>query len=65
MSERWHVGLLNHALVQAFDRRERGQDRTLLPGIDVGAMLTGEHGAAVDRTKVLVVVLARSSVHMP
>src|SRR5271169_934589 len=49
----------HHAPVQSRDRVERGQNRTLLPGRNVGGVLTGEGNSPVDFAQVLVMLLAR------
>ena len=45
--------------MQPPDRIQRGQDRALLPGRQLGGVLAGEHDAAVDLAEIGVMLLAR------
>ena len=46
------------APVQARDRVERGQNRVLLPGRNVGDVIAGQHDPPVDGAEILVMLLA-------
>src|SRR5580704_8498302 len=48
----------HHASVQSRNRVERGQNRTFLPGRNMGDVLTGEDDSPVDRAQVLVMLVA-------
>src|ERR1700722_6030428 len=49
----------DYALVQPSYRAQRRQDRSLLPGIHERTVFARQDRTAVDRTKILVVLLAR------
>src|ERR1700674_4437950 len=48
----------DHAPMQPRNGVEGGQDRTFLPGRQIGGVLAGERDASVDRAQILVVLLA-------
>src|SRR5258708_4036651 len=45
--------------MQPRDRVERGQHRALLPGRQVGGVFARQHDASVERTEIVIVLLAR------